>query len=84
MQFSRPNKRLGQFVMDSSVRVIIKRNACCGYGICAEICPEVYKLDENNLVYVDNDIVPPELVASAREGAEACPQSALATEPVAA
>lgn len=70
--------------MTGSVKVIIKRNACCGYGVCAEICPEVYKLDENGIVYVENDVVGPELAASATEGANACPQSALATEAIAA
>lgn len=70
--------------MGNSLKVIVKRNACCGYGICAEICPEVYKLDDGGIVYVENEIVPPELEASAKEGAAACPQSALATETVAA
>lgn len=65
--------------MADMLKIIVKRNACCGYGICAEICPEVYKLDENNIVYLENDIVPPELAASAKEGALACPQSALET-----
>lgn len=69
--------------MADSLKIIVKRNACCGYGICAEICPEVYKLDEGGIVYLENDIVPPELAARAKEGALACPQSALDTEPVA-
>jgi ferredoxin len=63
------------------LKVVINKAACCGYGICAEICPEVYKLDANGIVYVDSEIVPEGLEQSAREGAEACPQAALAIEP---
>jgi ferredoxin len=58
-------------------KVVINKPACCGYGVCAEICPEVYKLDADGFVYVDNEIVPEGLEESAREGADACPQSAL-------
>jgi ferredoxin len=60
------------------LKVVINKPACCGYGVCAEICPEVYKLDEHGIVYVDDEIVPEGLEDAAREGADACPQSALA------
>ena len=60
-----------------TLTVKIEREKCCGYGICAEICPDVFKLDENGIVYVENEIVPEGLEETAREGAEACPQAAL-------
>ncbi len=59
------------------LKVVINKPACCGYGVCAEICPEVYKLDGNGIVYVDDEIVPEGQENLAREGADACPQSAL-------
>lgn len=59
------------------LKIVINKPACCGYGVCAEICPEVYKLDENGIVYVDDEIVPEGFEEAAKEGAEACPQSAL-------
>jgi ferredoxin len=64
------------------LRVVIDKAACCGYGICAEICPEVFKLDGNGIVYVDDPIVPAGLETKATEGANSCPQSALAVKPV--
>ena len=67
---------------EGSLKVVINKPACCGYGVCAEICPEVYKLDENGMVFVENEIVPKGLEDAAREGADACPQSALKVEPV--
>ena len=65
------------------LRVVIDKAACCGYGICAEICPEVFKLDANGIVYVDDPLVPPGLEQKATEGANSCPQSALTVKPAA-
>lgn len=64
--------------MSGKLKVVIDKAACCGYGVCAEICPEVYKLDAQGIVYVETDIVPDGMEDAAREGAEACPQAALA------
>jgi ferredoxin len=49
---------------------------CCGYGICAEICPEVFKLDENGFAYVEGP-VPPEHMAAALEAYAECPEEAI-------
>ncbi len=63
--------------MSGLLKVIINKPACCGYGVCAEICPEVYKLDEHGMVYINSEIVPVGMEELAREAADACPQSAL-------
>ena len=65
----------------SAWKVVINKPACCGYGVCAEICPDVFKLDENGIVYVEDELVPAGLEDQAREGADACPQSALKLVP---
>ena len=62
-------------------RVIADRSACCGYGTCKEICPEIYQL-EGGLVVLTTEIVPPELVEKAIEGAESCPPLCLSVEPI--
>ena len=61
-------------------RAVADRGRC--YGLCASICPEVYKLDGDGLVYFDDDKVPPELEEAAREGAEACPAEAIWLEEI--
>lgn len=60
-------------------RVVADRSACCGYGTCVEICPEVYQL-EGGLVVVTMDVLPDDLVEKAIEGAESCPQAAITVE----
>lgn len=64
------------------LRVSADRSRCCGYGLCAQICPQIYKLDADGLVYLETDIVPPELEEEAREGAAACPAEALLVQSV--
>ena len=61
-------------------KVIVDRSRCCGYGLCAAICPEVYKLDPDGIVFVDSELVPAGLEESAAEGAAACPAEALRVE----
>lgn len=65
-----------------TMRAVADRGACCGYGVCAEICPEVFKLDDAGLVYLEEPIVPAELIERATEAAEACPQLALRIEAI--
>jgi len=63
--------------MGKRLKLEIDRAACCGYTICADICPEVYKLDSNSIVEEYHDVVPTHLEEKAREGADACPQNAI-------
>lgn len=63
-------------------KAVADRSRCCGYGLCAAICPSVYKLDADGLVYFDNAHVPPELEEEAREAAAACPAEAIWLEPI--
>ena len=37
----------------NKLRIVADRSRCCGYGLCAQMCPEVYKLDENGIVYLE-------------------------------
>ena len=61
-------------------KVIIDRSRCCGYGLCATICPDVYKLDADGIVYVENEYVSEGMEESAKEGAAVCPAEALRVE----
>jgi ferredoxin len=60
-----------------TLHVKVEREKCCGYGICAEICPSVYKLDDQGFAYVDTELVSSDDEDSAVEGAEACPELAI-------
>lgn len=55
----------------------VDRNRCCGYGMCAEVCPEVFSLDGHGFVVANMTEIPEELIASATEAAYCCPEDVL-------
>jgi ferredoxin len=61
----------------TTLRAFADRERCCGYGICTQLCPEVFKVDADGLVYIENEIVPAALAVEATEAAASCPAQAL-------
>jgi ferredoxin len=55
----------------------IDRIACDGYGLCAELLPELIELDDWGYPIVLKAAVPDELLGHARRAVEACPVLAL-------
>ena len=61
----------------ATLRAFADRERCCGYGICMQLCPEVFKADADGIVYVENEIVPAAYAEEATEAAASCPAEAL-------
>jgi ferredoxin len=60
------------------VRVEVSRATCEGHGVCEQVGPDVYQLDDDGeLVILHEDSIPPELQDQARSGARSCPVAAL-------
>lgn len=57
---------------------------CEGHGLCAELLPELIKLDDWGYPILDDAEVPRELEAHARRAIAACPTLALAWEQIVA
>jgi ferredoxin len=82
LAFPEPDKEKKMSSETAKFRVVADRSRCCGYGLCAAICPSIYKLDDDGLVYLDSDRVPVELEEEAREAAAACPAEAIWLEAI--
>jgi ferredoxin len=54
--------------------------ACTGHGICAELLPELIRLDDWGYPIVRDTIVEPMLEVDARRAVAACPALALRLE----
>ena len=54
--------------------------ACDGRGLCAEVLPGLITLDDWGFPIVRGRLVPPRLLADARETVRACPRLALRLE----
>ncbi|QNK80739.1 ferredoxin [Nakamurella sp. PAMC28650] len=57
------------------------RDRCEGHGLCADVAPEVYELDDDTVVMLRHRQLPPELERKAEAGARVCPVAALRTTP---
>jgi ferredoxin len=65
---------------DERVRLRVNPIACTGHGVCAELLPELIRLDPWGYPLIADGMVPPHLAGHARRAAAACPTLALLTE----
>lgn len=62
------------------MKVKIDRNLCTGDAICAEICPDVFEIDNEGLAVVKSEQVPTDLEDDVTEAAETCPEECILLE----
>lgn len=60
-----------------SARLRVNPIACEAHGLCAELLPEMIRLDDWGYPIIDEAEVRPELLRLARRAADACPTLAL-------
>jgi len=63
-----------------SVRVRVNPIACEAHGLCAELLPELIRLDDWGYPIIDHSEVPRDLLGLARRAVDACPTLALLIE----
>ena len=68
--------------MTQQLRLRVDPIACTGHGICAELLPELIRLDDWGYPIIDETSVDPMLEGDARRAITACPALALRLEAV--
>lgn len=58
----------------------LDRSGCISCGLCAEICPEVFRMAEDGVAEVHREDVPKEAEDRAAEAQESCPASVITVE----
>jgi ferredoxin len=58
-------------------RAIVDKNLCIGCGLCAEVCPQVFGMGDDNIAQVKTDPIPQEAEDSCHLAADQCPGSAI-------
>ena len=62
------------------MRIAADRDRCEGHVLCADTAAEVFDLDDDGVVVLRFEVVPPELERWAEGGARVCPVAALRVE----
>ncbi len=62
------------------MKAVVAQDLCIGCGLCEEMCPEVFKMNEDAIAAVIVDTIPSEAEESAREAAASCPTEAITIE----
>lgn len=58
----------------------IDREGCIGCGLCADTCPEVFRMADDGYAEVYIDPVPAECEGTATDAADNCPVSVISVE----
>jgi ferredoxin len=62
------------------MRIRIDKASCVGNARCAAVAPELFPLDDNGYIAVEEIEVPPGKEELARRGARACPERIILIE----
>ena len=62
------------------VKAKVDADTCIGCGLCEATCPEVFKLNSEDVSEVIVEVVTPEAEAKCREAADNCPVQAISLD----
>lgn len=62
------------------MKATVDEDICAGFGVCVQICPEVFVLGSLGYAEVLVDEVPPEQEDAARRAQAECPSRAITVE----
>lgn len=62
------------------MKASVNENLCIGCESCVEICPDVFKMQDNLAVCGFDDDIPEKFADACREAAESCPVEAIEIE----
>ena len=62
------------------MKAVVDRDACISCGLCESVCPEVFKLDDEDISTVIQDPIDSENEDCAKEAEDSCPTNAIHIE----
>lgn len=67
----------GIYVSNEIHLVEVDQKKCCGYGMCAELSPQVFALDEHGFVVVTMSEISEALLPATEDACSSCPEGVL-------
>ena len=62
------------------MKPIVNEGLCIGDGVCEDLCPDVFRIEDDGLSHVIDDNPPAENYGCVRDAEAACPTSAISIE----
>jgi ferredoxin len=62
------------------MRATVDRDLCEANAVCAGLVPEIFDVDDEDVLHIEAGDVPPELADGVRRAVESCPKTALRIE----
>jgi ferredoxin len=58
----------------------VDKDICIGCGLCADICPDVFSMDDDGKAIAADSEIPEDLIDSAKDAKGQCPVEAIKVE----
>ena len=62
------------------MKIVVDRDLCEANTVCVQLCPEVFSVDDDDVLHVDESAVTPERREEIEEAVRLCPRGALSLE----
>lgn len=62
------------------MKAIVDRNTCVGCGLCADLCPAVFSMDDEGVSVPISEDISAENTSDAEQAMEQCPVAAITIE----
>lgn len=62
------------------MKAIVDRNTCVGCGLCADLCPAVFSMDDEGVSVPISEDIPDDNTSDAEQAMEQCPVAAITIE----
>ena len=59
------------------MKALVNKDTCIGCGLCVDVCPQVFSMEQDGKAVAKDMSVPLDIEASCRDAAQQCPVEAI-------